>query len=167
MSTNVEITGDKELGIMFRDFPENGYRKPVMAAFRKAAAPVNKAMKAAFPPHLKGLSKVIRTVAYKGDQPVLGVGVHGGRNKYVNRRGQAWNPWHLIYWHSYGTLANRSASHIFVKPRRQKTASRQGGIMPNDFLERAWNETSSKAEKLFEENYVIELEKYFEKHAAS
>lgn len=162
----VTFTGTENLRRIFREFPEGGYRKPVMAAFRKAAVPVQKAMKNNLPAKLKGAARSIRIVPYKGKDPELGVGVFRKGMMYQNRRGQNWNPWMLIYWHNYGTLANRDSQHSFSNPRRNPSAGWKGGIKPGRFIDKAWESSKGQAQQVFEENAEKEIDKFFKERAA-
>ena len=164
-TNKVTFTGTENLKKIFREFPEGGYRKPIMAAFRKAAIPVQKAMKSNLPANLKGAAKTIRAVPYKGKDPGLGVGVFSKGSLYQNRRGQNWNPWMLIYWHNYGTLANRDSQHSFSNPRRSPSSGWRGGIKAGRFIDKAWESSKGQAQRVFEENVEKEINKFFEKNA--
>ena len=160
------FTGTENLKRIFKEFPEGGYRKPIITAFRKAAAPVKKAMKDNLPSAIKGAAKAIKAVPYKGDTPELGVGVFRKGILYQNRRGKTWNPWQLIYWHNYGTLANRSSQHTFLNVRTKKSAHFKGGIKAGLFIERAWEQSKGRAQKIFDETAEKEIDKFFKKYAA-
>jgi hypothetical protein len=160
------LTGTENLKRIFQEFPEGGYRKPVMASFRKAAKPVAEAMANSLPSNIKGLKKIIKITTAKGKSLFLSVGFKGGISTYRNSRGQDWDPWQLVYWFNYGTLANRLVSHQFKTPRRKASASRSGGIRPGRFVEEAWENSKGKAQKIFEVEVDKEITKFFEKHAA-
>ena len=51
--------------------------------------------------------------------------------------------YYLIYWHNYGTLANRNPQYQFDTPRKSKTAAWQGGIRARGFIERTYDQTVS------------------------
>lgn len=159
------LEGSENLHRIFREYEENGYRKPIKAAFRKAGVPVKKAMIASLPSELKGLAKVIKVVTYKGDPPAVGVGPFGRGQIYVNSRGVKWNPFMLLYWHNYGTLANRDQGHSFFRRRNKRTASFQGGIKAGKFFERAWEQSKGQALTIFEKSYDEEVVKFLEKNA--
>jgi hypothetical protein len=159
------LIGKEELDKIFRDFPEHGYRKPVIAAFRKAANPVKKEMASQLPGYLKPLKKVIKIKPGKGKSMRLSVGFYSGQGMYRNRRGRDWDPYMLAYWHNYGTLANRDPSHSFKKPRRAGTAAFKGGIRPRRFVEIAWENSKGQAQKEFEKKFDEELTKFLEKNA--
>lgn len=166
MSFQFSLTGDKELLKIFKEFPENGYRKPIMSSFRKAAVPVRKAMIAGLPASIKPMKKAIKAVPYKSKEPELGVGAFKKGMMYQNSRGQNWNPYMLIYWFNYGTLANRSSSHSFLTARRKASSSWKGGIKAGLFMEKAWESSKAEAQKIFEETVDKEITKFFEKNAA-
>lgn len=165
MSTRFSLTGDKELLKMFKDFPEGGYRKPILASFRKAAVPVKKAMIAGLPPNIAAMKKAIKVVPYKGKDPELGVGAFKKGMMYQNRRGQNWNPYMLIYWFNYGTLSKRASDHQFLKARTKKSSGWKGGIEAGKFIEKAWESNKDQALKIFEETVDKEIVKFFEKYA--
>lgn len=166
-SSRFTLTGTENLKQIFKEFPEGGYRKPINAAFRKAAAPVKAAMISNLPTNLKGLSKSIKlksSRASKGE-PSLAVGVFSN-GTYRNKRGIDWNPWIIAEWSNYGTMANRYSGHSFKTPRRSKTSDSKGGIKPQLFIEKAWDQTASQAQGIFEETVDKEITKFFEQRAA-
>jgi hypothetical protein len=164
MST-VTFEGMENLQRIFRDFPEKGYRKPVIAAFRKAAEPVKRAMISNLPGNLKPLRKAVKIKPGKGRSLTLAVGIYARQGVYRNRKGQDWDPYQLAYWHNYGTLANRDPEHQFKTGRRKKTAGYRGGIRPMRFVERAWEESKGQAQKEFEVAVDKEITKWLEKEA--
>lgn len=159
------LLGSENLQRIFRDFPEKGYRKPVIAAFRKAAEPVKKAMISNLPPSLRALRKAIKVKPGKGRSLTLAVGIYANAGVYRNSRGQDWDPYQIAYWHNYGTLANRDSQHSFVTPRRKKTVSWQGGIKPLRFMEKAWEESKVRAQQEFEKKAAEETTKFLEANA--
>ena len=165
MSANFTLTGTENLRRIFQDFPEGGYRKPIRAAFRKAARPVASAMSSNLPSSLKGMKKIIKTKQGKGKSLTCSVGFSGVEGMYRNSKGQLWNPYMLVYWFNYGTLSNRLASHQFKSPRRRKTASWKGGLMPGQFVEQAWEQSKNEAAKIFETEVDKEICNFYRKHA--
>lgn len=163
---NFTLTGTENLKRIFQEFPEGGYRKPVMNAFRKAAKPVAAAMASNLPASLKGLKKIIKIKPGKGKSMTLSVGFTGGMSTYRNSRGQDMDAYNLVNWFNYGTLANRLSSHQFQSPRRKVSASWSGGIKPGQFVEKAWEASKGEAQKIFEVEVDKEIVKYFEKLAA-
>ena len=167
MSTSAfKLDGYENIITIFRETPENGYRKPVVAAFKKAADPVKKAMISNIPANLKALKKVVKIVPGKGKSMTLAVGAFGNQGKYVNRRGQQWDPYMLLYWANYGTLSSRSSSHSFSSARRKPSLNWSGGIKAGLFFEAAIASSMPAAAKLFESSYLIEHQKFLEKLAA-
>jgi hypothetical protein len=165
MSASFTVEGMENLQRIFREFPENGYRKPVIAAFRKAAEPVKRAMIANLPGNLKSLRKAIKIKPGKGKSMTLAVGIYARQGVFRNSRGQDWDPYQIAYWHNYGTLANRYSQHSFVTPRRKTTARFKGGIKPLLFVEKAWEESKGQAQKEFEKKADEEITKFLEKNA--
>lgn len=163
---NFKLDGYDNLITIFREMPEDGYRKPVVAAFRKAADPVKKAMIANLPSSLKALKKVCKIQPGKGKSMTLTVGFFGKQGMYRNQKGQMWDPYMLLYWHNYGTLANRSSEHSFQNPRRKPSINRSGGIKAGMFVERAIDQSMPQAQKTFESSYLVEHEKFLKQRAA-
>lgn len=168
MSAEFTLTGTENLQRIFSEFPERGYRQPINKAFKKAAVPVKKAIQSNMPSSLSALKKQVKIKsAGKSKEPMCFTGFFwGGNMLYRNRRGQTWNPYSLAYWHNYGTLANRDPQHAFSNVRKKITATRRGGIKPTRFMEKGWDQSRSKAEKIFEEEVNKEILKFFEQEAA-
>lgn len=160
MSFNIE--GTENLKEIFKGFPEKAYRRPVIAGFKKAALPVKRAMVAALPSNLKPLKKIVLIKPGRG--LALNVGFYFGKGKYKNKRGQSWDPYQLAYWHNYGTLKSRSATHTFRYPIRKKSQNRLG-VAPGLFVERAWENSKNEVQKIFEDTLDKEITKFFEKEA--
>jgi hypothetical protein len=165
MISNYTIEGMENLQTILREFPEKGYRKPIIAAFRKAAEPVKKAMIANLPPNLKALKKALKVKPGKGKSMTLAVGIYANQGVFRNSRGQDWDPYQIAYWHNYGTLANRDKSHSFVCGRKKKTAGYNGGIRPLRFMERAWEQSKDQAQKEFEKKTEEEIDKFLQANA--
>jgi len=151
---------------ILRKMPEDGYRKPVMAAFKAAAEPVKEAMINSLPPELRKLKKAIKIKPGKSKRPSLAVGVYGRQMLYRNRRGVDWDPYMLIYWHNYGTIAGRSPLHQFKNKVRPASLRRGGGIRARLFIENAVAASLPKAERRFETAYAFEHHRFLEKEAA-
>lgn len=163
-SSEFILTGTENLKQIFIKFPELGYRQPIIKAFRKAATPVKAAMIANLPTNLKGLRKAIKIKASKSKLS-LTVGVFND-GKYRNSKGVDLSPFSIVNWANYGTLANRYSGHFFKAPRLSKTANWKGGIRPQLFIEKAWEQTKGRAQSTFEETVDKEIVKFFEKFAA-
>ena len=161
-----KLDGYDNIITIFRETPEDGHRKPVIAAFRKAAEPVKKAMIANLPADLTPLKKVIDIKAGKGKSMTLAVGAYGRKMMYRNSRGVIWDPYMLLYWHNYGTLANRNDEHSFQKPRRKPSLNWKGGIKAGLFFERAIDQSLPEAQRTFESSYEVSHQKFLEQRAA-
>jgi hypothetical protein len=161
-----KLDGFENIVKIFREMPDDGYRKPVIAAFRKAAIPIKQAMIKNLPSSLSPLKKALKIQPGKGKSMTLSVGFFGRQGFYRNSKGQMWDLYMLLYWHNYGTLANRSAAHSFQNPRRKPSLNWKGGIKAGMFVDRAVEESISEAQKIFESAYLIEHEKFLEKLAA-
>jgi hypothetical protein len=168
-SANVTFTGTENLKRIFAEFPEKGYRKPLNAAFQKAAVPVKKAMISNLPSNLSSLSKAIKAKSSRASkgEPSLAVGVFSSGGKvFVNSRGVSWNPWVMALWHNYGTLGSRATgSHTFTSPIRKKSFGRKG-ITAGLFIEKGWEQSKDTAQSTFEEVVDKEITKFFESLAA-
>jgi len=165
MNSDFELIGAENLKQIFRQFPEKGYHKSVKAAFRSAAAPVKKAIVANLPGNLKSIKRAVKIKAGKGKSLTMAVGIFAGAGVFRNSRGQDWDPYMIAYWHNYGTLSNRDREHSFKMQRRSKSVSWQGGIRPQRFVERAWDQSKNKARQEFERKAQDEVEKFFKENA--
>lgn len=165
MSAVFKLEGTENLKKIFAEFPEEGFRKPINAAFRKAGKPVQQAMISSLPNSLSGIRKAIKIKSYKSELPLVAIGPFKKGVMYQNRRGISWNPYMLLYWLNYGTLANRLSGHQFVKARGKKTAHYKGGIKPDQFIERAINSSLPEAGKIFGEEADKEIMKFLDKNS--
>jgi hypothetical protein len=165
MSASFILTGSENILRIFRDFPEMGYRKPIITGFRAASEPVRKAMISGLPSELAKLRKVIKGKPGKGKNPSFATGAFGRQGMYKNRRGQLWDPYQLIYWFNYGTLSKRYAGHDFVKARKPISAKWRGGLIPGLFMERAWEQTQGEAQKIIEDTFDKEAVKFMNSYA--
>jgi hypothetical protein len=172
--SSFSIEGLENLNRMMNEFPEKGYKKPVMAAFRKAAVPVRKAMVSELPENLKSLKAAMKSSASKGKEPRLLVGVFAGAGLYRNSKGKEWDPYQIALWHNYGTLANRANRfHKFKKPPRTKKPksgwttgqAMAAGLRAGLFVERAWEKSKREAQSIFEKVAEKEIDKFFETNA--
>lgn len=163
--SSFSIEGMENLRRIMEDYPEKGYRRPVMAGFRKASTVVRKAMVASLPTSLKSLRKAIKGVAGKTKEPSYLTGIFANKGIFRNRRGKEWDPYQIGYWVNYGTLANRFSGHQFKTRRKKGTAAWKGGITPRLFMERAWLQIRGQSQKVFEETVDQEAVKFLEKNA--
>ncbi|HNY52940.1 MAG TPA: hypothetical protein PK727_04640 [Bacteroidales bacterium] len=155
---DIILEGEEKLMQFFKEAPEKIYRKPVSKALKAAAVPIRQAMSSSLPPSLKKMNKIIKIKSSRRGL-VVSVGFTGGLGVYENRRGQMWDPYMLVYWHNYGTLSNRLASHKFKYPRRRKSAHWRGGIIPGGFVEEAFEGSREKARRQLEETWEREIMK--------
>ena len=165
MSANFTLDGTENLRKIFEDMPERGYRKPIIAAFRKAADPVKRAMSARLPASLKAVKKILKIKPGKGKSLTLAVGFFGDEGKYINSKGTVVDAYNLVYWLNYGTLSNRDRMHKFKTQRRKISASWGGGITAVNFVDRAWEDSRGQAQNNFETTFQTELEKFMLKEA--
>jgi len=164
MTTNFEIKGLENLKVIMQEMPENGFRKPVMAAFRKAARPIATAMGRNLPRSISAARRIIKIKPGKGTS--LAVGFFPGLMKLINRRGKQIEPFLVVNWMNYGTLANRLSTHHFSAPRRRVSANWKGGIRPGQFVEGAVEQALPEAQRVFEKEFEAQLVKFLEKNAA-
>lgn len=151
----IEFTGVENLQEIFNKLPGQYSKKPVQAAFRKAARPFVQALKASAPRATGETAK--------------GIGIKNGKGPSITvgfRTGSGYMPaWFKAYWKNYGTLANRSTSHTFKNKRKPKTAGRRGGIIPTHFVEKSWDATKGQIEQTIQTELKTQTEKFLQKHA--
>lgn len=148
-AVTLSFTGAESIQEIFNKLPAKYSKKPVQAAFRKAARPFVKSLKAAAP----GSAKAVGIKAGKG--PYIQVGFSGAKDKFA---------FFKAYWKNYGTLANRDQSHKFKKARKAHTASYRGGIVPARFVEKSWEATKDQVEKTVQTELVTQTEKFLQKY---
>lgn len=168
MSDSIKYTlvGSDHILKVFREFPQEGYRKPVMMGFKKAAVPVRKAIVQAIPSRIKAVKAAVKVKPSRRGL-ILNVGVYAKNGMYVNSRGKKWDPFQLAYWFNYGTYENRAPNHEFVRPRNRKTADRKGGIKPDLYVEKAWNNSSARAKEELEKEWARQISKLCDKYGAT
>jgi len=159
----IEISGEENLQEIFNKLPEKYAKKPVQAAFRKAAKPFIAAVKSSFPSRLSSLKKIIGIVNNKGAG--ITAGVLSKKGMVTLKDGRDYDAFFPVYWSNYGTYAMRDPSHKFVQKRKAKTANRPGGIVPLRFIERSWEETKDQAEEISLKELVTQTEKFLQKYA--
>ena len=152
-----EFTGVEDLSTIFKELPAKYGKKPVISTFRKAARPFVKQLRGLTPSATGETKKSIGIKAGRSaEYPSIQVGFRGG--KYMPT-------WFKAYWNNYGTLANRDPQHSFVRGRKSKTATRQGGIRAKRFVEQAWDSTSEQSQRIVEDELKNETIKFLQKHA--
>lgn len=159
----IEFTGVENLQEIFNKLPEKYAKKPVQAAFRKAAKPFIQAVKSSLPSRLNSLTKIINVVNNRGGGITAGVLSKKGMVTLKDKRD--YDAFFPIYWSNYGTYANRDSSHKFVQKRKAKTANRRGGIVPLRFVEKSWDQTKAQAEEIAQKELVTQTEKFLQKYA--
>lgn len=149
---NIEIN-DSNLNQFFAALPNKVGPKTMVAIARKGATAVNGELRKAMPGNLKKFKAILGAKASRNKQtPLVTAGFFGRKVQYVNRTGKRWDAWQLVYWHNYGTYANRDGSHNFVKARKSVSAHVKGGLHPLRFFEKGIAAGSPKAEKKMIEN---------------
>jgi len=143
MSVSITIEGDKELASKFDNLSKAASKKVVLVAFRKTSAIFTRALRSAMP---AGLKKSVGTKALKGEDATLVAGVMSNK-KYKSGKGSELDAWTVAYWLEFGTMANRSTGHTFVRPRRRKSANWKGGIVGKGTVNSAWEQTQGTIEK--------------------
>jgi len=159
----IEFSGVENLQEIFNKLPEKYAKKPVQAAFRKAAKPFITAVKSSLPSRLSSLKKIISIVNNKGAG--ITAGVLSKKGSVTLKDGRDYDAFFPVYWSNYGTYANRDPSHDFVQKRKAKTASRRGGIVPLRFVEKSWDQTKVQAEEIALKEMVTQTEKFLQKYA--
>ena len=163
-----KIDGMANLQKIIKDMPEHGMRKPVRTAFRKSGEVVKRAMANSLPSNMKQIRKVIKIKEDKVKSAGLTVGFYANTGIFRNSRGKQTDPYFVLYWQNYGTLANRNTDtglQRFKTPRRKKTASWKGGIKPGLYVEKAWEGSKGEAQQVFEKTYEQEITKFLEREA--
>lgn len=131
----IEIDGIKEvtdtLNGMAREFP----RQTIATGLRKATKPFVDDVKNNTP--FWGAEKLVRSKLHMDQNPTIGVGVFGKRGK-AGKTSSYMSMWYVWYWVDYGTLSNRSRSHVFKHPRKQKSSHWKGGIEAAKTVEKSW-----------------------------
>lgn len=164
MSDGVTIEfNSAELEEFFTQLPVHLQKKAFLPALRKGGNEITKSIRRNLPPYLKKFKIAVSQKALKGSMPAILVGIFGRKATYINRRGQKWDPYMLLYWHNYGTLSNRSSSHKFQYSRRKVSADRRGGIRPLLFFEKSVNQSIGLAEDKIAESFQSEFDKFLVK----
>lgn len=159
----VEFTGVENLQEIFNKLPENYAKKPVQAAFRKAAKPFITATKQNLPGRLSSLTKIIGIINNKGAG--ITAGVLSKKAMVTLKDKRDYDAFFPLYWSNYGTYSRRDPQHKFLNKRKAKTAGRRGGIVPLRFVERSWDQTKAQAEEIAQKELVIQTEKFLKKYA--
>jgi len=160
------MVGSDDILKFFKEFPEEGYRKPILAGFKKAAIPVRKAIVQAIPARIKAVKAAVK-VRPSRRHLATNIGIYARIGWYVNRKGKKWDPFQLAYWFNYGTYSNRSPMHSFVRARDRKTADRKGGIKPDLYVDKAWRQSAAKAKQELEKEWALQILKLCDKYGGT
>lgn len=153
-AVTVEFTGLENIQEIFNKLPARYAKKPIHAAFRKAAKPFVSALKSSAPRATGDTKKAIGIKAGKG--PYISVGIQG--------KGKM-SAYFKAYWNNYGTEANRDNEHVFKFKRKPKSANWKGGIVPLRFVERSWDQTKEQVAKIANDEMMNETNKFLKKYA--
>lgn len=148
----------------FNDLPEKVGDNGIISMLRNGVTPLNGAIRAALPGHLKKFKSTLGAQRLKTRKPILSVGIYDRKLRFSNKRGVIWDAFTILYWHNYGTLSNRASGHNFAESRKGKTAAFKGGIRPLQFFESGANVGLPKAETKIMENAGQVLDKVAKKH---
>lgn len=164
MSEFAHIAFDsKDLEEFFSGLPPKLQKQALLPALRKGGNVITAAIRRGLPPYLKKFKIAVSQKALKGSMPAIMVGLFGRKASYINKRGQKWDPYMLLYWHNYGTLARRSPSHNFQYSRRRVSRDWRGGIRPELFFEKSVSQSIDKAEDKIVESFQGEFDKFLVK----
>lgn len=156
---DAEITGTDSLDTIFQKLPNQFNRKIMMSIFRKAAAPVNRAIKSNTP--VRSSKKPIRS----GNKQIKGAATSGIR-------------WPGNLKASIGNIAGKGKyPTLYVGPRMGSKYKNDGWygkflingtkyIKANPFVGKAWESTKGKAEQIVEKDSGEIARKFLQKHAA-
>mgnify|MGYP001313732041 CR=1 FL=1 len=159
----IEFSGVENLQEIFNKLPEQYAKKPVQAAFKKAAKPFIAAVKSNLPSRLSSLQKIINTVNNRGAG--ITAGVLSKKAMVTLKDKREYDAFFPVYWSNYGTYANRDSSHKFVQKRKAKTANRKGGIVPLRFVEKSWDQTKVQVEETVQKELITQTDKFLQKYA--
>nr|DAT38752.1 MAG TPA: hypothetical protein [Caudoviricetes sp.] len=147
---SIKVEGIKEAERVFAEMIRSYPKQTVAAGLRAAAKPfINNLKQTASSPEFRKLPGVKSYT--KGKNPLIAVGMFGGRGKVVRRRNRHMSTFFIFYWLNYGTLSNRSAGHRFSNARKRKTEHYphgtwkwKGGIKATNDTEKAWETSKSQ-----------------------
>lgn len=164
---DIQIEGAENLKQIFEQMHPTLKAQVVNRLFVRAAKPIKKAMISNLPGYLNKAKAIVKVRKGKNKEyPSLSVGFYRRVAEYTNSRGKRWDPLMLVYWHNYGTLANRDAGHKFIKPRKKISAKWRGGIMPGRFVDRAIEAGMPQAQKIIDDDFDKCVTDIIKKYAA-
>jgi hypothetical protein len=159
----IEFTGTENLQEIFNKLPEQYAKKPVQAAFRKAAKPFVAAVRSNLPSRLSSLQKIINVVNNKSAG--ITAGVLSKKAMVTLKDKREYDAFFPVYWSNYGTYARRDPGHKFAQKRKAKTANRKGGIVPLRFVEKSWDQTKAQVEEIAQRELITQTDKFLQKYA--
>lgn len=134
------------------NFSAKEFEKVVLTGLRGAANIVNRAIKKENPKSLSAAFSVVRVK--KASTPTVQAGL------YKKKESPAW---YKAYWRNFGTLSKRDPGHEFIKARRSRSASWQGGVTPRQSVGKAIASSQDEAARQLPELIAKAAQKYFDK----
>lgn len=145
MTDRIQIQGIDELTSFLQNHPKE-LDKSVLQSLNKGSRTIMKEIVSRMPGNLQKFKSIVSSKPLtKSSNPTVLVGVFGRKLIFVNRRGVKWDPFMLVYWANYGTMANRDGSHAFQSSRRSVSRNKKGGIKPLNFFEKAIDSSMDSA----------------------
>jgi len=159
-----KIIGDENLMEIIKGLPERVAKGPVQKTFRKGAIPYIARVRGNIPSSLNDLKKAVIAKNMKG--AAIKVGPYARKLKVkisgVQSDVDAYYP---LYWHNYGTYGERDPEHQFKTPRKSKTAKREGGTRPLNFIERAWESTKYQVQQIVDRDMQKNIDDFLKRKA--
>jgi len=160
----IEFSGVEELQQIFEKLPEKYAKKPVTATFRKGGNIYNKTLRQNLPPRMSQLKKLIKSKAGKGKSASLISGAWANMGTVTKSNGKEFDAFYILYWSNYGTLSNRQPGHKFDRARRAVSSSWGGGVRPQLFAEKAWEQSKDQVETVINDELENETLKFLNKY---
>lgn len=111
--------------------------KEMRKCMRAGAVPLAAAVRKNLPPKMKKAGRAVKIKNMKS--AAVRVGPYT-KVMEMQTGTDYMDVYYLLYWHNYGTLANRNPQHKFDTPRKSKTAAWGGGIRARGFIERSFDQ---------------------------
>lgn len=156
IQTNASLTGDRDLARLMQELPRRVIKKGLRAAMSAAATPVAKAMRRDAPQESGTLKKAIskKIKSYPTAVTAL-VGVNkDAAGEFRGRRRVPEKYLHLIL---AGTAPHQ------IGRNANGPAGKHPGTKPNDFRQRAFNETAATAQAIARQKLTESIETEAEK----
>jgi len=145
MTDRIKIEGIDELSSFLQNHTKE-LDKSVLQSLTKGSRLIKNEIVSRMPGNLQKFKSIIGSKNLTNSaNPTVLVGVFGRKLNFVNRRGVKWDPFMLVYWANYGTMANRDGSHTFQSSRRSVSRNKKGGIKPLNFFEKAIDSSMDSA----------------------